>query len=80
MRVPELRERIKQLNPPLDSYSLDGGLPNERLCLSRDTQSWSIYYSEKGIRTEVQSYDSEEAACSAFMGRLCRMFGKDPPA
>ena len=42
-------ELIKELNKKgvcIDSYSLEGGLPNEAYCLAITENGWEVYYSE----------------------------------
>lgn len=51
-------------------YSLDGGSPNERLCMSAEAGKWCVYYSERGRRTGEQCYGSEEEACQDLLRRL----------
>lgn len=46
-----------------ETYSLDGGLPNERLCLERRSDGWAVYYSERGIRTSEVAFLHESDAC-----------------
>jgi succinylglutamic semialdehyde dehydrogenase len=57
-------------------YSLDGGLPNDRLCLSAEDGNWHVYYSERGSRFDEQCYSSEDEACRDLLGRLRQL----PPA
>ena len=58
---------------PEDSYSLQGGLPNDKYCLEKTSYGWNVYYSERGSRTELKKYDSEEEACKDILSRLLRM-------
>jgi hypothetical protein len=73
LTLEELRLRLKEEGYPEDSYSLDGGLYNERLCLERRNNRWFIYYSEKGIRTNEKDFLMEEVACQYFYGEISRM-------
>ena len=67
-----LRDRkISQL-----SYSLDGGLPNERYTLGQNGPKWSVYYSERGQKTAERVFDSEDLACRYLLNLLCN----DPSA
>ncbi|UZJ60650.1 hypothetical protein OKW98_02585 [Pseudomonas sp. KU26590] len=36
---------------------------------------WSIFYSERGLRTEEQRFGEESSACGAFLQRLKNMLG-----
>jgi len=71
----ELEQQLKLLKADPDSYCLNGGSPNEALCLEDIYGKWSIYYSEKGLRTEEVSYKSEDEACNAFLIRIKEMLG-----
>lgn len=75
MNIRELESAVLKMNVPEDSYSLVGGSPSERLCIEANAGCWSVYYSEKGLRTEEEFFLSETAACHAFMARLAKMFG-----
>jgi hypothetical protein len=68
----ELKKTLAELNMPLDSYCLVGE-KDEALCLVENYGCWSVYYSERGRRTEEQSFITEEFACAAFLVRLRRM-------
>jgi hypothetical protein len=52
------------------TYSLDGGLPNDKLCLSAEDGRWCVYYTEKGVRFDEQWFDSEDKACEQFLQEL----------
>ena len=53
-----------------DAYSLEGGLPPERYCLANEGVGWIVYYSERGIRTGLQQFTSESAACQYLLNAL----------
>jgi hypothetical protein len=73
MNRSELERKIKNLGAPRDSYCLNGGFPNEALCLSESSNIWSIYYSEHGQKTEEIFYKNEEEACDGFLFRIQKM-------
>jgi len=50
--------------------SLDGGLPNDRVCLSAEAGRWYVYYSERGSRFDEECYPSEREACADLLRRL----------
>lgn len=70
----ELGQQLKALNAPADSYAI-GDVRDEALCLVEESGVWKIFYSERGLRTEEQSFDREDVACEAFLHRLKRMLG-----
>jgi predicted SprT family Zn-dependent metalloprotease len=53
-----------------DAYSLECGTPNESLVLCREGQQWQVYYSERGIKTGLKYFDSEEDAVDYFYQTL----------
>jgi hypothetical protein len=70
MNKAELKQVLdaERFNPKV--YDLDGGLPNDRLCLSAEAGKWCVYYSERGSRFDEQCYASEDEACKDLLGRL----------
>jgi len=63
MNKIDLKNKLKAENVSGSIYSLDGGLPNEKLCLDFNGEFWIVYYSERGGRTGVKEFLSEEDAC-----------------
>ena len=60
---------------PRDAYCLQGGLPNESYCLGREQDGkWCTYYSERGLRTGLKIFDSEDIACRHLLSELLRIF------
>lgn len=68
----DLKSALDSLNVTPDCYSLDGDR-NESLCLESNSQTWSIYYSERGLKTQLESYDNENDACQRFFIRIKNM-------
>ena len=52
------------------AYSLDGGLPAEQYVLALEEEGWSVYYSERGQRTDEVHFDTEHEACDYLLVRL----------
>ena len=73
-----LREFLdrEQIDPR--SYGLDGaaGLSaqdrEERYFLEEAPSGWSVYYSERGLRSGEQSFDTEDDACRHLLDLLLR--------
>jgi hypothetical protein len=59
----------KQKINPL-AYSLDGGLPSEKYVLDHQSDKWLVYYSERGLRSVLRTFDNEDAACRHFLTLL----------
>lgn len=66
MKISEMRKEIDNLGISKELYSiLQGGTPNEKLCIVYENE-WKIYYSERGKKTGEKVFQSEEAACEIF--------------
>ena len=65
---------LDKMNIPKDSYSLRGGLPNEAFCITEEQGKWETYYSERGNRSALRIFNSEEEACSYFLTWIKRNF------
>lgn len=63
MNKKKLQRELNSKKISLDMYSLDGGLPNEAYCLNKVGNKWEVYYSERGLKTNLKTFDSEEKAC-----------------
>ncbi len=70
MNTENLKKRLKGLKINEESYSLEGGLPNERYCLDESYGTWSFYYSERGQKTGYVEFDSEKKACEYFLDTI----------
>ena len=74
MTLNELKTIIsKNEKIPKDSYSFDGGLPSEALCIFRHGEEWEIYYSERGKKTNLVTFKMESEACEYFYNHLLKM-------
>ncbi|MDR5826829.1 TNT domain-containing protein [Caballeronia sp. LP006] len=68
----ELQNTLASLNAPPDSFCI-GREKDEALCLVENYGRWSVFYSERGHRTEEQLFGAEVLACTAFLARLRKM-------
>src|SRR4051812_35209693 len=60
----ELLETLERLDIDANAFSLGGGHPVEKYCLSPEARGqWSAYYSERGLRTGLKFFSSEDEAC-----------------
>ena len=53
-----------------DAYCLTGGSPNESYCIDRDGDDWLVYYSERGLRSDLRRFGTESDACSHLQALL----------
>lgn len=70
MNSIELKKILDERRVNPSAYSLVGGLPNEAYVLSKECGAWSVYYSERGIRTEEIRYPTETEACEALLKKI----------
>jgi hypothetical protein len=73
MNKDELNKLLMNSNIPKDLYSLEGGFPNEALCLNNEDGKWEVYYSERGIKSQLEKFNSEEEACNYFYKEILEM-------
>ncbi len=73
MKKYELEQKLIDLGVDSDSYSLNGESKNETLSLEENYGKWSIFYSERGLRTKEEVFDSEDEACNTFLIRIKKM-------
>jgi hypothetical protein len=66
MTLTELEAKLSAHGVRKDDYSLAGGLPTEALCIDRADGKWRVYYSERGSRSVLGTFDSEQEACDYF--------------
>ncbi|MFC5446706.1 hypothetical protein [Paenibacillus aestuarii] len=70
MTKKELLKRFKDENIPASCYSLEGGLPGEKWCIGKTLTSWEVYYSERGIKSDLKIFSSEAEACDDLYNRI----------
>lgn len=70
MTLKELEVALVKAGTPRNTYCLTGGLANEASCIERTPISWQVYYSERGERTSVKNFASEQEACDLFSKRV----------
>ena len=66
MNKKELKRALINAKIPNDMYCLNGGLPNEAFCLQKGNDNWEVYYSERGRKSGLKLFTSEDEACKAI--------------
>lgn len=74
MKKEELRQKLIERGVPSDFYNLQGGLPNESLCLNYDNPYWEVYYSERGQKRDLKKFLNESEACDYFYSIVKKVF------
>ena len=73
MNISNLKVELDRLNIPKNSYSLKGGLPNESYCIAQSNGKWEVYYSERGNKTSLKTFENEDSACQNFLSTIKRI-------
>jgi hypothetical protein len=71
MKREDLIRELEREGVSPDAYSLDSDR-DERHCLVRDSDGWSVYYSERGRRNDEIVFKTRGAAQSELYERLLR--------
>ena len=74
MNLLELEAIFEKEKVPKDLYSLKGGLPNESFCIEKVNNQWAVYYSERGRKSDLKPFDTEEKACLHLYKRVRESF------
>jgi hypothetical protein len=73
MNISEVKQRLIRENVTNTAYALNGGLPDERYVIERLPEGrWSAYYCEKGKRTSLRIFESEDEVCCFFLDWILR--------
>ena len=68
MNREQLTDRLTALGIDPTAYCLSGGLPNESLVLNQEPSGeWQVYYSERGQKSGLRIFDSEDNAVHFFL-------------
>lgn len=78
MNVKELLQRLEQMDLPNNSYSVLSKVKDEALCMLKEKGIWEVFYSERGLKTNLQTFESEFDACDHFFERITKWFSKKP--
>jgi hypothetical protein len=68
MNREQLKVQLTTLRIDPTAYCLSGGLPNECLVLNQSQNgTWEVYYSERGQKSGLRVFGSEESAVQHFL-------------
>jgi hypothetical protein len=74
MRLAEAVDRLRSAGVPDGFYVTDGGLgTGECVGVEPAPGGWSIYYSERGRKTPLETCADEDAASRALLRHMDRM-------
>ncbi|GEM_PF-1491520 len=78
MKVKEMVRLFRANGVPDHYYAIDGGLGGgECHGISLIDQRWTFYYSERGERSPLQSFDTEDEACNALIKCIDKIMLED---
>ena len=72
MNINQLKEKLDKAGIKPNRYSFDKEYPNESMCLNNLNGKWEVYYSEKGQKSSLKSFDSESEACDYLYNLLIK--------
>jgi hypothetical protein len=64
---------------PSDAYTLFRPPREESFCLREEGSLFTVFYFERGMRTEPQTFEHESEACLHFAKRIGGWFSVTPP-
>lgn len=72
MTTSELGETLRANNIHPDAVRLGSGLPDadEQYCIVPYGHQWHVYYAERGQKSNLQVFESEDAACRYLLAIL----------
>ena len=74
MTLPEVVNRLRNARVPDWFYVTDGGLgAGECVGIERTPVGWSVYYSERGRKSPLDTCPDEDSACRAMLVHVNRM-------
>ena len=76
MNRVKLKIILEENKIPRDLYSLSGGLPNESYCINEVDGIWEVYYSERGVKSQLKLFNIEEDACEFLYNKLLDIIGR----
>jgi hypothetical protein len=70
---------LKTSGIPSDAYTVFKRPRDESLCLCEEGGLFSVFYSERGMKTEPHTFEHESEACKHFAKRIGGSFSVPPP-
>ena len=63
MNCEELPNLLRNAGVPDNAYTIGEKYENEVYVIAREGTLWCVYYSERGLKTGLTTFSTEEAAC-----------------
>jgi hypothetical protein len=71
MLLAEFHRRADATGVRRNAYRIGGGR-DEAYCLERAASAWTVFFQERGVRTDERSHATREAALDDLWARLDR--------
>jgi len=76
MNTSELLNELQKLGIPSSWYLVgDKGITDDKIVLRLTDNQWSVYYSDRGGKYKLKTFETEEEACNEVLLRI--KFKKD---
>ena len=71
MDINKLQLLLKESGVPDEMYNLhEVGRDDERFCLRKNENQWQVYFSERGVKTIDEMFETESEACQYIYEQL----------
>jgi len=74
MNQKELETKLHREGIMRSAYALDGESPYEQYAIQNNYGKWSVFYSERGLESNLKKFNNESDACVY----LYKCLTKDP--
>lgn len=69
--IKDLKNQLARMKNPDNSYALmNKSIPDERLCITKNDDTWEVYYGEHGHKTGLKKFKNESDACIYFWNKI----------
>jgi hypothetical protein len=70
--TPRLARLLEAMNIRSDAYALSGDHPSECYVMDHRGHEWTVYYSERGSESGLETFRSEDLACRHLLDLVAR--------
>ena len=70
MDIRNLADLLHENDIRPDAYDLKGEDGNETYVLKKEYTGWDVYYSERGLKTGLKTFETEASACAYLLQAL----------
>ncbi|MBU3112347.1 hypothetical protein [Clostridium lacusfryxellense] len=71
MKIIDLVQKLEAKQVPKHLYQVGNyGITDQKLCLKNENNRWIVFYSERGDKLALATFNTEEDACEEFYSRI----------